>query len=205
MKIRSILFISALLCCARVSAVEINFTSPAFEVAKTSAGVNLTGSFTFTLGSFGTFTPTSSNTSDWFTNFTAVATNGSIAWDTGFTQFSQTATLANNSGVFATANQAYIWGYNTQTPGTGTEWILFTNTNWKFPTASNILPTNWGLSDSGTIAVLGTLNAPSDGVSTYFQLTSVTSAAVPEPSTYAQIALGLGALGFIAYRRRKVA
>lgn len=29
--------------------------------------------------------------------------------------------------------------------------------------------------------------------------------AVPEPSTYAQFALGLGALGLIAYRRRKVA
>ena len=203
MKIRSILFIAALLCCARVNAVEINFTSPAFEVAKTSGGIDLTGSFTFTLGSFGAFAPTSSNTSDWFSNFTPVATKGSIAWDTDFTQFSQTATLANNSGVFATTNQAYIWGYNTQTPGTGTEWILFTNTNWKFPTSTNILPTSWDLSDAGTTAVLGTLNAP--GSQIYFSLASVGAAAIPEPSTYAQIVLGLGALGFIAYRRRKVA
>lgn len=34
---------------------------------------------------------------------------------------------------------------------------------------------------------------------------TVGAAAVPEPSTYAQIALGLGALGLIAYRRRKTA
>lgn len=40
---------------------------------------------------------------------------------------------------------------------------------------------------------------------TFDTLSAVASAAVPEPSTYAQIALGLGALGFIAYRRRKVA
>jgi len=40
---------------------------------------------------------------------------------------------------------------------------------------------------------------------TFGDLTAVSSAAVPEPSTYAQIALGLGALGLIAYRRRKTA
>lgn len=203
MKNRFILLIAALLVCARLSAVEINFTSPAFEVAKTSGGVVLDSSFTFTLGSFGSFVPTSSNTSDWLTNFTAVGVNGSATWDTDFTQFSKTATLANNNGVFATTNQAYIWGYNTQTTGTGTEWILFTNTNWKFPTSTNILPTSWDLSDSGTVAVVGTLNAP--GSNTYFSLSAISGAAVPEPSTYAQIALGLGALGFFAYHRRKAA
>lgn len=53
--------------------------------------------------------------------------------------------------------------------------------------------------------------APSPGQNTFrmtfdnLALTLTSTPAVPEPSTYAQIALGLGALGFFAYRRRKVA
>lgn len=191
----------SLLLLSPLQAVDINFTSPAFEVAVTSTSTPLTTGYTFALGSFGAFTPTSLNLANWSVNFTVVPSNGSIAWDDAFTQFSQTATLASNAGAFATTNQAYIWGYNTQTLGASTQWILLTNPSWLFPTSTNILPTNWDTSDVGTVAVFGSIFAM--GNNPYLQTAVANSSPVPEPSTYAMIA-GVLALGFVAWRRRSV-
>lgn len=186
----------------RLSAVEISFSSTAFEVGKTSGGTDLTTGFTFAIGSFGSFTPTAQNTASWVANFTTIATNGSIAWDEGFTHFDGTATLSSNAGAFATTNHAYIWGYNTTTITNGvTEWVLFTNNTWLFPASSSPDPTIWTTDDVGTTAVLGTLN--SAGSNIYIQTAAVTSA-VPEPATYAAI-FGALAVGLVAYRRRAIA
>lgn len=195
--------LAASLSLASVQAVEINFTSPAFEIAKTSGGVPLDTGFTFSLGSFGGFTPSEANVADWVANFTAVPVNASIAWDTDFTQFSQTASLTSNAGAFATTIQAFVWGFNTQSlaAGSGAEWVLFTNPSWLFPLSSTILPVSWDLSDAGTVAVVGQLAAM--GSDPFFVTASV-GAPIPEPSTYVAI-IGALALGFVAYRRRQLA
>lgn len=191
----------ALFSLAELSAVEISFSSPGFQVGKTSGGADLSGSFTFSLGSFGNFTPTSANTQDWFTNFAVVPANGSAPWN-DFGYFDGTATLSNNSGVFATANQAYIWGYNTTTISTGvTEWVLFTNTAWHFPLNTLPDPVFWNVSDVGTMVIIGTLGVV-DSLQPYIQTAAVNASAVPEPATYAVI-FGVFAVGLVAYRRRR--
>ena len=178
-------------------AIEINYTSPAFEIGKTSTGALLTNGFTFALGSFGNFTPTADNLNLWNGNFTALGTTN---WDETFTQFSGTVTLSSNAAPFATTTQAYIWGYNFDVVGSASQWVLLTNPNWTFPQSSDLFPVSWGTSDIGTSAIFGAL-APSAGVGAnpYLQ----TLAAVPEPGTYAVLA-GLAALGFAVWRRRAV-
>lgn len=195
-KFAFVLLVSAI-CLGNLKAVQINFASPAFEIARTSNGTLLDNSFQFTVGSFGAFSPTGANISSWLTNFTPLQVTPTTSWDDGFTQFSQTSTLNTNSGSFATNMQAYIWGYNTQTVGTGAEWVLFTNSAWTFPDHTSLLPVTWDIAAVGTVAVFGFLS-PTLGTNPYFS----TAAAIPEPSTYAVI-LGFLALSFAAYRRRQ--
>ena len=173
----------------------INFTSQAFEIGKTSTGTALDTSYTFALGSFGSFVPDSSNIADWASNFTTL---GSTTWDEVFTQYSGTGNLVNNNAPFTTSNQGFIWGYNTQVIGAATEWILLTNANWTFPTAGSQPTVDWTSTDGGTYAALGVLNALS--ADPYLQTANLLSA-VPEPSTYALLA-GLAMLGFVWFRRR---
>jgi len=178
----------------------INFTSPLSEIGKDSTGTVLDTSYTFALGSFGSFTPSSSNVGDWASNFTVL---GSTTWDTGFTQYSGTGNLTNNNSPFTTSNQGFVWGYNTQTIGASTEWILLTNTNWTFPTVGSSPTVNWTSNDAGTYAALGTLNNP-DGASADPYLQTANLSAVPEPSTYALVA-GVACLGYMMARRRRAA
>ena len=179
------------------SAVEINYTSPAFENGVTSDGTTpLTSGFTFSLGSFGNFTPTASNTSQWLANFTSL---GSIAWDDTFTQYSNTVTLSSNSAPFGTSTQAFVWGYN-MTSGSSEQWVLLTNQNWTFPASTNLLPTQWDASDAGTYAVVGTV-ASSLGANVYLQTQAIGATPVPEPATVAAL-LGLAAAGIVLVRRR---
>ncbi|MFA5263839.1 MAG: PEP-CTERM sorting domain-containing protein [Opitutaceae bacterium] len=179
-----------------LSAVEINYTSPAFEIGKTSTGDPLTNGFTFELGSFSVFTPTAGNLAQWHANFTVLGTTN---WDESFTQFSNTATLSSNAAPFGTSTQSFIWGYNFDTPSSSTEWILFTNPSWIFPASATVLPVSWDISDAGTIAIIGSL-AGSLGADPYLQTAAVT--AVPEPSAYAAL-IGLTAFGFAWTRRRR--
>jgi hypothetical protein len=181
-------------------AAEINFYSPAFEAGKTSSGLDLTDGFTFALGSFGSFVPTSLNLTEWTAHFAIVPVSGAIAWDSDLMQYSQTAVLDSNVGKFSTDDQGYVWGYNTFSlaPDAGAEWVLLTNPSWLFPSANNFSPVDWGSSDEGTIAVFGFLS-PQLGEVTY--LATAAASAIPEPSTYAAIVGGL-ALGLVALRRR---
>ena len=66
----------------------------------------------------------------------------------------------------------------------------------------NSLVLTWGAANSGSyyLAVGGLTNGTQGGI--YTGAISVT--AVPEPETYAMMLAGLGALGFLARRRRKV-
>lgn len=175
----------------------INFTSPAFEIGKDSSGTALDSSYTFALGSFGAFTPSSSNVEDWASNFNVL---GSTTWG-GFTQYSGTGNLTDNDSPFTTSDQGFVWGYNTQTIGASTEWILITNSSWIFPTVGSSPTVDWTSSDVGTYAALGTItnDLGTGNADPYLQTASL--AAVPEPSTYALLA-GVACLGFMVTRRR---
>lgn len=85
---------------------------------------------------------------------------------------------------------------NSTTPGAGTAFGQYgypDDINW-------IAPASGGLTTFTFLtATVGGNLADSAGQA------MLSTAAVPEPSTYAQIALGIGALGFFAYRRRKAA
>lgn len=199
MKIRhTLLVVVALLTGVSQSrATDINFTSPFDEIAKSSGGVALPDTFTFYIGSFNAFVPTAGNTALWAANFTSL---GSTPWSTADHAFSGSVQLTSNAGAFATTNQAYIWGQGTVSGNA--EQVLFTNNTWLFPASSNILPTNWDLSDSGTFAIVGTLGTPLVSADPYFSTASVSP--VPEPATYAAV-LGLLAVGLVAYRRRVAA
>jgi len=186
----------------RAGNLTINYTSPAFGSGVNSSSVALDASFTFALGSFGAFTPTTLNEASWVANFTVVPTSGTTPWDAGFVQYSGSAVLSSNTTPFTAGSQLYVWGYNTQTIASGTEWLLLTNVNWMVAsTAGTPLPLSFDASDSGTIAIVGS-NIVVPGVSATLQTASI--AAIPEPSTYAAIA-GVLALGFVAYRRRQQA
>lgn len=148
---------------------NINFTSPTFEVGKTSDGTPLPATFNFSLGSFGSFVPTAYNLPRWQPNFTALltvppettpptASTSLVAWDTGFSQYSATAIVNTNSAPFATTNQAYVWGFNGTSPSlvNGSQWILLTNAAWKFPGIAAVPPVvSWDASDAGTSAIIG--------------------------------------------------
>jgi hypothetical protein len=179
----------------RLTAVEINFTSPALEIGKISTNAVLTTGFTFTLGSFGGFTPTTGNEALWQSNFTAL---GSTAWGTDWTQYSGTATLASNNAPFSTLTQGYVWGYNSQAFITGSEWVLLTNPAWLFPLYSGTT-VGWDSFDTGTIAIVGSFSS-SLSADPYLQTASV--GAIPEPSTFAAL-LGFAAIGIAAWRRRR--
>jgi hypothetical protein len=178
----------------------VNYTSPFTEVGRDSTGADLDTGYVFALGTFAAFTPTSLNTTDWATNFTSL---GSVNWDDVFTNYSGSADLLNNNAPFTVGAQGYVWGYNTQTITTGTEWILITNTNWTFPLSGSTPTVNWDASDVGTITVVGSV-ASSLGSIPYLQTASMMMAAVPEPSTYAVI-FGLIAIAGVAYKRRQLA
>lgn len=199
MKIRHTLLVALTLLCAvsQSRATDINFTSPFDEIAKSSAGVALPDTFTFYIGSFSAFVPTVSNTNLWAANFTSL---GSTTWSSGDHAFSGSVQLTSNAGAFLQTNQAYIWGQGLVSGSA--EQVLFTNNTWLFPASSNILPTNWDLSDSGTFAVVGTLGTPLVSADPY--ISTVAVSAVPEPATYAAV-LGLLAVGLVAYRRRVAA
>jgi len=178
-------------------AVEINFTSPAFEIGVTSHGTPLTSNFNFAIGSFGNFTPTANNTSEWLANFTSL---GVTSWDETFTQYAGTVTLSSNEGAFSTSSQAFVWGYDF-TSGSTAEWILLTNSNWTFPSSSTFDSPTWDVTATGTYTVVGTI-ASALGSNPYLQTAAVSS--VPEPATLAAlfgaVALGAGLLRRKAHR-----
>ena len=181
--------------------VQINYGSTFFEVGKTSTGSDFDSSFVFALGCFSPgFTPDTTNEASWSSNFTAapIMGGGTVGWSSFLSSFSGIASLSDNNAPFASGSLLYVWGYNQTSVGLGSEWILLKNADWKVPTVSGNPPSpTYATGDLGTIAVIGTLNAPSSGSNTYIQ----TAKPVPEPSTFAL--LGLGLAGLLAARKRR--
>lgn len=190
---------SSLIASTAVAAVTYSISSPVGEIARTSTSAELPIGFNFQLGTFNDFVPSLGNASSWQTNWVPIVTT---EWESAFgpfNAFTGTQDLNNNSQALAN-KQLYIWGYNTQIPGTGTEWVLFNNTtdaDWIVPTViADPVVKFIDLIDTGTSATVGSLFA--QGNDPYFQ----TAAVVPEPAHYAGI-LGAVALLVGLIRRRK--
>lgn len=193
----SILLASAI---SASAAIGINFSSPLLQSVVTSDNQQIDASYTFAVGTFNSFTPTSSNVSDWTSNWVSIGTTN---WTDSLSFFSGDPTLQDNTLALSNSN-LYIWGYNTQTIGDGAQWLLLSNdtnlgaNSWVVPAVPDgpTLPMVITTIDAGTVAILGAVNPV--GSTPHLQFAAV----VPEPAHYAGI-LGAIALliGFI--RRRK--
>lgn len=183
---------------------SFNFGTPTDAAGMTSAGLAIDSSYRFDLVSFGSFTPTASNTSLWALNVTA--TLGSASWqlsslDPSFGSAQAVGSVSDNSIL---GQSLFIWGYNTKTIGSGTEWLLVGSNSWNVPSLSSgpIPPQALSMFTSSATAtpylgLIGEAIGPAALVGDV-QFAAVT--AVPEPATYAAI-LGFVTLGLVGYRR----
>jgi hypothetical protein len=150
-------------CIAPISATEIKWSSSTFVPVhpnpnpnQQSTGAALDQSFLFALGAFSSgFVPTSANVASWAANWSTLDRS---TYAPTSRAFNSTATYESNTAPFTTTNQAYIWGYN----GTceAGEWILLTNSSWKFPIGSGgpSAPTvTWTVNGANAI-ILGSVN-----------------------------------------------
>lgn len=166
MKTKLLTFLAMLALTAPMQARTINWGSASFDSLYTSYGAPLDNSFTFELGTFGTFVPTEFNMDQWSANWRVFdrATTANGKWSDANSFFESSANLndngtsssleANPGSLFAQGEQAYIWTFNTLllTPGL-TEWALVTNNSldgntaddWVFPapTDHSLTPLEW--------------------------------------------------------------
>lgn len=205
------------------SAHTINWGNSVGDSLFDSKGNPLDDSYTFELGSFGSFLPTDQNMDLWQSNWKVFdrASTANGGWSSSASFFSGSANLnfdstssspeASPSSLFNTGEQAYIWAFNTQVRTDGfTEWALITNTsldgntldNWTFPSATDHegLPLEWRLS-SATVVNYGGLNnvqGPGDHTANPGSFDLQTHSVIPEPGS----GLLLLALGTIWRLRR---
>jgi hypothetical protein len=185
-----------------------------------SDGSALDNSFQFQLGVFeevspGTpFVPTEGNISLWNSQWRVFneATEANGSYNVGAKAVLLTETL-DSSGTSALGGsfvffdeQPYVWAFNNKVGDATSEWALYTDASWVFPTTS---PTqgveihSFFLADPGTVAVFGGINDTSSdtGTRTSFPATfSIQTHAVPEPSVALLLVVATGALS-IARRR----
>ncbi len=197
-----------------VQARTINWGDAFLGTDVTSQNVSLDGTFTFELGTFGSFDPDAGNVTDWRTNWKLLDTepyNSSLmfassqvglgyvpAADGDPAYLTSDYYAAGLSPHFAEGEQVYIWVYNSLSPTPGSEWGLFTNATWTLPTGAPTgqpeLPVNWYIPNS-TESPYGSTSVVSGQDS--FQTEGF--AAVPEPD--GALLLGLLGLGIILRRR----
>ncbi len=211
------------------AATSINFGSTINAANLRSDGSDMDVTFTFQMGVFEEgFLPVSGNLNQWLQRWIPLSDeNGDPASAPYLTinigggifsnNFEGTAQITDNvtnpSDPFAPGTDSYLWGYNVrQGVGMG-EWILLSNNSWKLPVvdpASNELPPNrdWAVADTGTTAILGSVNpdyAPFGGQQqeAHMQTEAVdlTLLSIPEPSVAALLFVVLGCLSLIRRRR----
>jgi hypothetical protein len=227
---KSILFalsLIALLPFQAATATTLVWGSTAGDLLYTSYGDRLDDSFIFEIGTFGSFTPTLANASEWEENwkiFDRALAPFQNGWNSGAGYFTSEATLLTNGTsdsthaeghTFMTGEQIYIWTYNTLNYGPGSEWALITNDssdnvsgdNWVMPDPNCCGENNNAIIDlrveDATRVPVGGVNDERGGGTFYatppaYQLQT---AAVPEPG--AGLLLSVLGLGLLLRRQRK--
>ncbi len=171
-------------------------------------------SYTFYLGAFnelGSFTPDRSNIGSWASNW---RTFDATPYNEGTDFFHNNVPFvpADNAN-FAAGTQAYIWGTNGGSVGSGNEWVLLTSSSWLFPTGtlagtavSSFLLTTGG-SDTGVTAIVGaidnTYSGSETGISGDFTGSNfdLQTEAVPEPAS--ALFFSVSAIWFLFRRPRR--
>lgn len=188
-------------------AVDLQFQAPddssGFEV-RSVAGVDLDiASDTYTFQA-GTFTAGWSDElsldlwEDFFVNQLVTGTDTTATWVVNPAPFvTFDFQLAGAPAASVNGSQITIFGKNAD----GSEVFFVTNPSWLFPDGSQPSPTpaSFKLNDNGTVAVGSTNVGATILNASTFQF--VAAEAVPEPSTY--LLMGLGLAGIFAVSRRK--
>ncbi len=170
-----------------LQARTINWGTSVGALLYDSAGVKLDDSFSFDLGTFGSFVPDATNLSEWglhwkpFDRATAPAASG---WNSAAGYLASSANHESDgtssespplpSLTFAKDEQAYLWAYDSLTYAAGAEWALITNNasdgsstgDWLMPDPADQLsqPLEWRISSSlslstrATTVIFGGLN-----------------------------------------------
>lgn len=207
---------------AAVSA-PINWGSPVDSVLRDSSGLPLDGTYVVQLGYFesgpdGPFVPSADNAADWAAHWMVF---DQAAYDPQTGYFTSSARVLANGGSsspFASVGMnfadqpAYLWIYNTTTPGPETQWFLGRNSGtngWTLPSkpidcCDNLPPISWSISDfdSADVPVYGKQgNTAGDGEHTDNGIYDIqTFTFLPEP-TVALLAVS-GSLALVLRRRR---
>ena len=185
---------------ARSSTISWGSDFSSFPIPEllTSGGTPLDATYSFEIGSFGSFTPTLSNISDWQANWKVFdrsydptpADSGDgdpFGWNPGMF-FVGVETLnasggsdspdANPTDVFGVGEVAYLWAYNSKSIVPGSEWALVMDSNnsptsWQFAAPTDP-DSAWSLATADT-AIIGSVNPSS--------VLALQTAPVPEPGS----------------------
>ncbi|MCB1095530.1 MAG: hypothetical protein KDN22_08105 [Verrucomicrobiae bacterium] len=195
-------------------------TKLAGETFYQSDGSVFDNTFQFQLGVFeeispgSPFIPTEGNISLWNSHWRvfneATETNG--AYNVGANAVLLTEPL-DSSGTSALGGsfvffdeQPYVWAFNNKVGDATSEWALYTDASWVFPSSSadtNPVTHSFFLADSGTVAVFGGINDTSSDTgnrSSFPENFSIQTHSVPEPSVVLFLVVATGALS-VARRR----
>jgi hypothetical protein len=209
-------------------ATRINWGSGFGDDLFDSSGNPLSSSYTFELGTFGSFNANQTNLNDWAANWKpiGIANTSNGLWMPG-DQYVSAVTTVNTDGstdqfpstapldIVAAGSQIFLWVYNTKTINQSTtEWALLTNgfdanpaNDWLKPDASssNTQPDVTWIFDQATTVVFGGLNniqGPGNFSNTPSTFTIQTHI-VPEPGSLALLLIA--SLPALTRRRRRKA
>ncbi|WP_395742929.1 PEP-CTERM sorting domain-containing protein [Prosthecobacter sp.] len=171
-----------------------------------SSGNALDSTYSFEIGSFGTFVPTYQNIDQWQANWHVIdrafdpdsnGWNSTEQFFVGTVGFNTDGTSdspdANPADVFTQGDVVYLWVYNSLSIVPGSEWALVTDgspvgdsaDDWIIPDPADTSSSfNWQLTDANS-AVIGGANGVQGpgGYSTTPSVFSLQTAVVPEPGS----------------------
>ncbi len=170
-----------------------------------SNGVALDATYSFEIGTFGTFVPTYQNVDQWAANWHVIdraydpdlngwnSTEQFFGGTVDFDMSGQSSSPdANPSDVFSQGDIVYLWAYNSKSIVPSSEWALLgygadpgnSGDPWVVPDPSDPVSPNWNLSDAHD-TIMGGAN-DIQGPGTYSAnpgVFSLQTAVVPEPGS----------------------
>ncbi len=196
-----------------------DFSSSPIPELLDSSGTPLDASYSFEIGSFGSFIPDLGNIADWQANWKVFdrsydptpADSGDgdpFGWNPGlFFVGVETHNAgggsdspdANPSDVFGVGEVAYLWAYNSKSIGPGSEWALVMNssnspTSWQFAAPTDP-DSDWSLAAADT-AIIGSVNPSS--------VLALQTAPVPVPEPGSALLLFAAAATHLIRRARRL-